>query len=237
MKRCMQVGLCALVAGVFTASGASAATIQQVLAADFDPTQENYVDYFGGAAPSAFMLTWEPDPANQNKAPSGHRPSGPPEYGPAGGNPAWLKFNYLGGGGGGGGGGGAGANTLSTFTLGNEYGNAWTMDFYVLIFDEGFAGAEINVYLVGQDLANTDNSKMATVDAAEVKTGKMLKFTIDAVKDEEITVHIEAVGDESYAAGFFMDNEHVGMAIPEPATLALLGLGAAGLVARRRRRR
>ncbi len=235
MVRSFAGGLCAVGLAALMTSMASAATIQQVLADDFDPTQDNYVDYFGGMAPSAYMLTWEPDPANQNKAPSGHRPGGPPDYGPAGGNPDWLKFDYLSNGGGVGGGGGGAGNWLSTFKLGNEYGNDWTMDFYVLIFDAGFAGEEINVYLIGEDPANPDNYKMATVEAGDVITGKMLKFTIDAAAAEEVTVHVESVGDESYAAGFFMDNENVGV-IPEPATLALLAAGLACVVARRRRR-
>ena len=62
----------------------------------------------------------------------------------------------------------------------------------------------------------------------------MLTWHIAADAGETVKVSIQSLGDESYAAGFFMDNET--MLIPEPATVGLLAAGLACLVARRRRR-
>jgi len=230
MLRSLVGGLCAIGSVVLVASAASAAVIDDYEIYDFDPTVQDFALY----TPSAYLMTW--DTTGGNLAPPGHSPGGPPSYGPPGGNPAWLKFNDISGGGGGGGG-GAG-NTLSTFVLGNEYGNAWTMDFYVMIFDADFGGEKINVYVIGEDLGQSDNEWAVSVEADDVKTGKLLKWHIDAGAGEDVTVHIESVGDVSYAAGFMMGNESVGNPpVPEPATVALVGLGAAWVAARRRRRR
>ena len=236
MPRSFVSGLCAAGLVTLVASMASAAAITEYEEVDFDPTQQDY-ELWLDHAPSAYLMTW--DTSVGNLAPGGHSPAGPPVYGPAGGNPPWLKFQSTGGGGGGGGGGsGGGGDTLSTFKLGNEYGNEWSMDFFVMIFDADFAGEKINVYVIGEDPTNPNNAQSVSVEADAVKTGKMLKWKIEAAIAEDVTVYIESIGDESYAAGFMMDNEAVGTApIPEPATLALLGLGAAGLAAGRRRRR
>ena len=235
MVRSFAGGFCALGLVALVASVASAAAITDYADYDFDPTKQDFVLWLG-QTPAAYLMTW--DTSGGNLAPDGHSPDGPPQYGPAGGNPDWLKFQDLGSGGGGGGAGGGGGSTLSTFKLGNDYGNDWSMDFYVMIFDAEFAGEQINVYLVGEDPADPDNTKSVSVDADTVKAGKLLKWKIDAAAGEDVTVYIESIGDTSYAAGFLMDNANVGPPpVPEPATLALLGLGAAGLAARGRRRR
>ncbi|HUU92531.1 MAG TPA: PEP-CTERM sorting domain-containing protein [Phycisphaerae bacterium] len=234
MVRSYVGGFCALGLVAFAASVASAAAITDYADYDFDPTKQDF-ELWLTHSPAAYLTTW--DTSGGNLAPADHSPGGPPSYGPPGGNPAWLKFNSTGNGGGGGG--GTAGDTLSTFILGNEYGNDWSMDFYVMIFDAEFAGEKINVYLAGEDPTDPNNIQSASVEKDAVKTGKLLMWKIDAAAGEEVTVYIESIGDESYAAGFLMDNADVGPAptIPEPATLALLGLGAAGLVARRRRRR
>lgn len=236
MVRSFAGGLCAVGLAALMTSMASAATIQEVLAIPFNPTAEDF--YATGYGHSAYLLTW--DNSSGNLAPAGHRPGGPPEYGPAGGNPAWLMFNYLGGGGGfdgDWGGGGApieAANSISTFELGNNLGGPWSMDFSVLIYDADFTGDEVNVIVQGEDWSDPFNIRTVSLEMAEVVGGRMLTWHIAADAGETVKVSIQSLGDESYAAGFFMDNET--MLIPEPATVGLLAAGLACLVARRRRR-
>jgi len=229
MKRCTQVGLCALVAGVLTASGVSAATIQEVLAIPFNPIAEDF--YATGYGQSAYLLTWTGS-LNGNLFDEAGSPGPNFTYQPPGGNPAWLMFEAQGGGGGAGGGGGPGTAIQSSFTLGNNLGGVWGMDFSVLLFDPDFTGTGITVELLGS-AAGTDYV-VREVEAADVVDGMMLTWRIAAEAGENVLVRVTSYGDESYAAGFFMDNENVSV-IPEPATLALLTLGLAGVVLRRRR--
>ena len=233
MKRSFGIGLCAVAAVALLASVTGGATIQEVLAHPFDPTVGNFDDYFTfyfGTTPAIYWLTWDPALDPNHYAPGGHSPPGAPEYGPPGGNPAWLRFNdvstsgpgHLG-------------NTVSTFKLGNKDGGTWGMRFSVLLYDASFAGDAISISLLGNDPNDPQNYRQQTIEAAQVISGIMLNWRLDADEGEDVTVYIESQGDESYAAGFFMTGEYHNHA-PEPATMALVAAGLACLVARRRQR-
>jgi len=240
MKRTCVWGICAGLLVLLAVSTGQAAVIQDATVADFNPQTTDFVAFFG-FEPEAYLLTW--DNSASNLAPGDFDPTSNPQYGPGGGNPAWLKFDTNGGGGTGGGGtggGGGGDHTgnIDTFQLGNNLGGDWKMDFSVCIFDPDFAGTSVIVHLLGQDEQNPNNNyKMYELDADAVKSGKMLTWHIDADAGEEVTVFIEGLGGETHAAGFFMANPVVQALAPEPATLAMLTLGAGSALAARRRRR
>ena len=230
MRFSLWVGVCALVLALAMSSLVQAATIQEVAATDFNPTVQDF--YAAGYGHGAYYLTWN-GPLNGNLFGAGAPTPGITYAGAT--NPAWLKFETTGNGGGGGGGGGAGGGVpmQSTFTLGNNDGGTWSMDFSVLMFDPGFIGDSVTIELIGSDPGSNYISKDLT--AAEVVAGKMLKWTIDALAGEQVMVRITSFGDDTYAAGFFMDNAAYTAAIPEPASLALLALGITTAMIKRRR--
>jgi len=229
MRSSCGVGFCALAAVLFLAAAAPAATISEVLAGPFDPTAEDYELYFGHA-PSGYLLTW--DNSAGNLAGPNHSPLRAPYQGPAGGNPAWLKFDQIANSGGQ----GTSNTNLTTFTLGDNLGRAWEMDFSVLIFDKQFTGSEMKVIVVGEDATDQNNYRDAVLSDADVVAGVMLTWHIQADAGEEVTVYVQSIGDESYPCAFFMDNEAFGAAhAPEPATVVVLALGLVGMAMRRRR--
>jgi hypothetical protein len=232
MRRFLLVGVCAL-ALVGAASVASAATIQDVLAKTgaFDPTTQNFELWLGGV--SGYALTFDKVNPNTNLFDPTGRPGPVPKTGPAGGNPAWLVFDYLGAGGTGTGTGTAVSSnqTTSLYNLGNNQNQAWTMDFSVLFYDPAFTGTDVILSLY--DESGKHKTKEVKIDAANVKAGYMVTYSIDAAALESLVIQIIAEDGETYAAGFFMSSSTT--IAPEPATLTFLAIGAAALVLRRRR--
>ena len=236
MKRACLGILCAGFAVLVLTAVTQAALITPIHDDPFDPRTQDYETYFtnyGYGALAGYQLTW--DPATSHFAPNdpNWRPAAAPQYGQ---NPPDLDFKTIGGGGGGGGGGSGTNASLQTFTLGNKKGGAWSMDFSILLFDPLFSGTEVNVYLIGEDPNDPTNAQNATFGQAVVQAGRIVTFNIDGAAGELVTVYIEAMGAASYAAGFFMNDGNFAAVVPEPMTLGLLAMGAAGLVAARRRR-
>ncbi len=219
--------VCLAAAVLLAASAAPAATINEVLNQDWDPVTNNPLGSFGS---SAYFLTYN----NLGAGPSflgGGRPT--PGTG-VNSNPSELSFSFAEGGvtgGGGAGGGGAAPTgpTSSIYTLGNNLGGSWSMIFSVLFFDPDFNGAGLGVEVLGSQ----GGIKEATLTPEDVQEGQMLSWEISAEAGEVVQVVVSPFGDQTFAAGFFMDE--ASFAIPEPATLALVGVGALALIRRRRK--
>ena len=222
---CVRGGLVLVAVGLL-ASVSFAATIQEVLAQAFDPSTTDF--YAAGYGQSAYYLTWNKVDGGNLFDPTGAGGAAFTQTGAT--NPAWLDFKFAPDGGGGGGSGTA-TSMRTTYTLGNNLGGAWTMDFSILFYDPSFMGTGLTVELLG----SAAGSDFATKDVsmAEINAGMMVTWAIDAAIGETVTVRITSYDGETYAAGFFMDNaSHA----PEPASLGLLAVGAAGMALRRRRK-
>ena len=229
MRRSYLIGLCALVAVLAAATAASAATIDLVERKTVNPKVDDVLAAYGSYF---YQLTW--DYSTSKYTPDGFRPTTAPTYGPA--NPANLIFNQgSSNGGGGGGGGGSDGPVLSTYNIGNALGGAWEMDFAVLLYDPEFDDqAKVVVQLVGRANGSTDD--MQELTAAEVRAGTMVKWHLEGLAGELVDVFITSTDPTTRAvAGFFMDLPNFTTATPEPATMALVALGVAGLLARRRK--
>ena len=248
MKR---LGL-ALAAGVLVvlalSSASPAATIQEVLAAQFDPTQYDF--YASGYGTSGYYLNWtNVDPLTHQFLTGGVTNSltQAASY-----NPSYLTFSTLSSTNNAGNT-QSGANATATYmnrniySLGVNTGQAWSTDFSVLFYNPNFTGTDMTLELAGS-VNGTDDDMTKDLTQAQIIAGTMVKYHIDASAGETVEVAVTADGAESYAAGFFLDNMTLSGAAaatdinadtmtPEPATLCLLGLGAAGLIARRRRER
>jgi len=223
---CVRSGL-VLAAVCLLGSVSSAATIQEVMAQAFNPSTTDF--YAAGYGHSAYYLTWNKVDGGNLFDPTGAGGAAFTQTGAT--NPAWLDFKFAADNSGWGGGTATATSTRTTYTLGNNLGGAWAMDFSILFYDPSFTGTSLTVELLG----SAAGSDFATKDVsmAEINTGMMVWWTIDAAIGENVTVRITSYDGETYAAGFFMDNAaHA----PEPASLGLLAVGAAGMALRRRRK-
>jgi len=227
------------VATLLMGAVASAATISDVTALTWDPTADPPI--LNSYGYSGHFISYSAFNETTGLFETGGLPQYDdyaPEY-----NPPELLFTTTGSTGGVVGGGGvvAGVGCVSTYVLGNNRPGAmdWGMTFSVLFFDEGFTGSVL-VELLGSFDGGDYKSHM--IDAADVTGGTLLSWDIiggydaDTGASETVNVTITATGDCTYAAGFFMDSAYFHV-IPEPATMALMGLGGLGMFVLRRRRR
>jgi hypothetical protein len=231
MKRFLLIGLAAL-AVLATASLAPAATISDVVKKPWDPALYDVVAGFGSSL-TAWYLTYEHYTQGYLFDPTA-RPTGNPSVGPDT-NPSWLVFDYIqgpspGGGGGGGGGTSSSGHTITMYDLGRNDDRAWDMDFSTLFYDPAFTGTGVTITFQG----SKGGTKTFVLSKEEVTAGMLLTWTIGTDAKETVRLIIDAEGDATYAAGFFMQ-DNSGAPVPEPATLSLLAISAAGLILRRRK--
>ncbi len=158
-------------------------------------------------------------------------------------------FPGQGGGNGGSGGGGGGGGNPATGDLYYDLDlNAGKQFQFTTLFYNSTYGTENN--LQGSDVAlsvrllgeNDPDDDWHDITVAELEGGIFMSWDVIVYTDDAnktVTLDVEYVnGDGSVAAGFFLDNvQPAGAApIPEPATVGILLVGAAGLIARRRSR-
>jgi hypothetical protein len=232
----------AVVAVLVLSSAASAITIYEIKGDKLaDPTK--WYDYFGSSSSYSYALMWDPAKvaADGKTLLPGGRPTG--EYSAwAGANPGGFHFDTGTGSSGGGGspGGSEGVPQGNVQTRGYtlQWDSATRFDYSVMFYDPGIDASITDdtviarVILTGENGTLGDIGNARTLTAADVRAGTMVSFDITADALEKFYVTVESV--DTYAAGFFLSN--VTGAVPEPASLALLALGACGMILRRRGR-
>ena len=100
-------------------------------------------------------------------------------------------------------------------------------DLTILFYDVDIVDTEIEV--------RVDDQGRQTVAAGEIASGTYLTWHVEAGADDLVNIELDLNGtQQTYAAAFFVDNIQF---VPEPATMALMGLGGLGMFVLRRRRR
>lgn len=238
MKRLCLGGGVAVALMLVLSSISSAATIQEVLGQTLaDPT--HWYDYGYNGTLFSSGKAWLSEGqvgADGRTLEPGSRPTSTYATATGGAAVSGLLFEAVDGGGGGGGGGSSDPDkpVQTTFKLSNDNGGTWEMDFSMLFYDAGFTGEKVTVELIGDQTGSEYRTK--DILAADIQAGYMLTWHIDAAAGETVIARTTAYGGETFASGFFATNPtfNVGV-IPEPATMGLLALGAAGAILRRRR--
>lgn len=239
MKHAMAVCLAAALVLAFS-SAAGAATI--VWSGELDTTtQLNWEGTYGGGG----AYYWDYS-------------SGQPDYTkPHGTNPDFVdSFNWgygdSGGSSGWGGGGWGGSGVPSG--VGDENADmqyalvlseSKKMDFTVFFYDRDYGtrnslentdiALQVRLIDPGADEAQHDQWRDITV--GDLANGVYATWQVEALAGETILTEVIWVeGDGVGAAGFFLDNVEDIVEVPEPATMALLATGLAGIAAFKRRR-
>jgi hypothetical protein len=251
----------AIFAGLILTSSASAITIYQVKASGLTDPTKWYNDGYGSGG---YSLMWNHIDADGKTLLAGGRPTGDYSNTWAPANPAWLNFKTASPVTGNGNGPYQPSGILSGTVIPRLYTlESWdknrTFDFSVFFYDPllSITGNELvatvilsgNHGTVADPAVTADPFNVIFLSADQVHAGFMATFNVGAEAGEEVAVTIETK--DTYAAGFFIDNvkEWAGpvttslsdplpaaMAVPEPATIAMLALGLGGLMRRRFRK-
>ena len=122
-------------------------------------------------------------------------------------------------------------DVLYRLTIGDDLpgGASIAFDFTILFYDVGYSGSGAVITVDGQEAQ--------LVSQADSNGGAFFTWRIEAEAGEEIVSFLDLVNvpgeDQTFAAAFFVDDITF---LPEPATLAIMGLGAITTALFKRRR-